>query len=117
LPFYFPATLRVDLQRTQKGYPALWEGGGGYSSTGKVQVIAGPHGEKKRPVYIRQRGELAGKEHALFVVEPEDLVVYVKVLPLPHAALRVKGQDVSSVHSPTKTVGLFLQELDKLCGK
>lgn len=77
-PYYFSATLREELQRTQKGYPALWEKGGGYSSTGKVQLIAGPQGEKKRPVYIRQRGELAGKEHALFVVEPGDLVVYIK---------------------------------------
>ena len=77
-PFYFPTTLREELQRTQKGYPALWEKGGGYSSTGKVQVIAGPQGEKKKPVYIRQRGELAGKEHALFVVAPGDLVVYIK---------------------------------------
>ena len=61
-PFYFPTTLREELQRTQKGYPALWEKGGGYSSTGKVQVIAGPQGEKKAG-YILQHGELQ-EEHA-----------------------------------------------------
>ena len=34
-PYYFPTTLREELQRTQKGYPALWEKGG-CSSTEKL---------------------------------------------------------------------------------
>ncbi len=63
------------LERTRKGLPALWECGGGYSNTGDATIIAGPKGEKKKSVYIRQRGELANREHALFVVCEGDTVI------------------------------------------
>ena len=63
------------LERTRKGLPALWEQGGGYSNTGEAQIIANPDGSPKKPVYIRRRGELANREHALFVVEKGDIVI------------------------------------------
>ena len=66
---------KIQVEKTKKGYPALWEQGGGYSNTGDATIIAGPKGEKKKPVYIRRRGELANREHALFVVHEGDTVI------------------------------------------
>jgi len=63
------------IERTKKGHPALWERGGGYTNTGEATIIAGPNGEKKKPIYIRRRGPLACENHALFVVKPGDVVV------------------------------------------
>lgn len=60
---------------TQKGFPALWECGGGYSNTGNAQLIAAPDGSPLRPVYVRLRGNLACGEHGLFIIEPGTIVV------------------------------------------
>ena len=65
----------ISIERTKKGLPALWEQGGGYSNTGEAQIIANPDGSPKTPVYIRRRGELANREHALFVVHEGDTVI------------------------------------------
>jgi formyltetrahydrofolate synthetase len=61
--------------KTKRGYPALWEAGGGFSNTGHSRIIADRNGNAKKPVYIRTGGDLAGREHALFTVEPGDVVV------------------------------------------
>jgi hypothetical protein len=65
----------VEIACTQKGHPALWEKGGGYTSTGYAQIICAADGSPKAPVYIRRRGHLACGEHALFVVKEGDVVV------------------------------------------
>ncbi|MGQ4893351.1 MAG: hypothetical protein ACP6IQ_01860 [Candidatus Njordarchaeia archaeon] len=59
----------ITTELTKKGYPALWEEGGGYSNTGRSRIITGPKGERLTPVYIRRRGRLACEEHALFIVK------------------------------------------------
>ena len=48
-------TKTIPLERTKKGLPALWEGGGGSSNTGDATLIAGPKGEKNTPLYIRRQ--------------------------------------------------------------
>ena len=65
----------IFVERTKEGLPALWESGGGYTNTGKATIVAGPNGEKKAPLYIRQRGPLACAHHALFVVHEGDTVI------------------------------------------
>jgi hypothetical protein len=55
----------------------LWESGGGYTNTGEAQIIAGPHGEKLKPVYVRTKGHRANGQHALFVVQPKYHVIQV----------------------------------------
>ena len=67
--------LNIEIERTKKGFPALWESGGGFSNTGKAIIIAGPNGEKKAPIYTRQRGHLACANHALFIVHEGDIVI------------------------------------------
>lgn len=63
------------IDRTKKGYPSLWESGGGYRNTGYSTIIAGKDGEAKVPVYIKSRGHLANQEHALFIVEVDDHII------------------------------------------
>jgi len=66
---------KIEIERTKRGHPALWECGGGYTNTGFAQIVANPDGSPKHPVYIRRRGTLANAEHALFIVQPGDLII------------------------------------------
>ena len=66
---------KIVIERTKKGYPALWEQGGGYSNTGEATIIASPSGGPKRAIYIRNRGHLANGRHALIPVEAGDYVI------------------------------------------
>jgi len=66
---------KVLIERTKKGFPALWECGGGYTNTGEATIIASPSGGPKKPVYIRRRGPLTNGEHALIPIEVGDYIV------------------------------------------
>ncbi len=70
--------MKISIERTKKGLPALWEWGGGYTNTGEAQVVAGPHGEALKPLYVRRKGHLANDNHALFIVRPGCYVVRAK---------------------------------------
>lgn len=67
---------KIKIEKTKKGYPALWERGGGYTNTGVATIIAGKGGQPKRAIYIRQRGPLANDDHALIPVEVGDYIIY-----------------------------------------
>jgi len=60
---------KIKIEKTKKGYPALWEQGGGYTNTGEAQIIASSTGGPKKPVYIRRAGSLANGQHALIILE------------------------------------------------
>ena len=66
---------KIKIERTKKGYPALWEAGGGYTNTGEAIIIASSSGSPKKPVYIRRAGQLANREHSLFIIEPGDVII------------------------------------------
>ena len=66
---------KVKIERTKKGFPAIWESGGGMTNTGHAFIITNADGGPKKPVYIRRRGSLACDNHALFIVEIGDLVI------------------------------------------
>ena len=65
----------MKVEHTKSGLPCLWEEGGGMSNTGAAIIIAGPHGEALKPVYIKRRGHLANGKHALFVVRPGTVII------------------------------------------
>lgn len=67
--------MRVPIERTRRGYPALWESGGGYTNTGRATIIAAADGNPKKAVYVRRRGHLACGQHALVIIEPGDYVI------------------------------------------
>jgi hypothetical protein len=68
----------LPVLKTKSGHPALWEEGGGCKNTGRAIIICGPSGEKVSPLYIRKRGHLSNKEHALFEVKESMHVVEVE---------------------------------------
>lgn len=65
----------IQLELSRSGIPCLWESGGGMTNTGEAVIIAGPSGEKKKPIHIRKRGHLACGEHALIPVEAGDYII------------------------------------------
>jgi len=67
---------KIKIERSKKGFPCIWEHGGGYTNTGVATIIAGKGGEPKRAIYIRQRGPLANDNHALIPVEVGDYIIY-----------------------------------------
>ena len=67
--------MKIRIEKTKKGYPALWECGGGCRNTGEATIIASPSGDPKRPVYIRNRGPLANAHHALIILEKGDYII------------------------------------------
>lgn len=67
--------MKMKIERTKKGLPAMWESGGGYTNTGEATIIANRNGSPKKPVYIKRRRALACSEHALFIVSVGDLVI------------------------------------------
>jgi len=66
---------KIQLEKTKKGFPALWEEGGGMSNTGHARIIADSQGQRKKPIFIRTGGHLALGEHALFIVQEGDVVI------------------------------------------
>lgn len=63
------------IEKTKKGYPAFWEGGGSYTNTGEATIIANKDGQPKKAVYVRSRGELANAHHALIILEKGDHII------------------------------------------
>lgn len=57
------------VERTKKGYPALWENGGAGRNTGDSVIVCGSKFEPLRPVYVPCGGHLSNGKHALFIVE------------------------------------------------
>jgi hypothetical protein len=66
---------KIEIERTKRGHPALWECGGGRRNTGEVTIIASQSGGPKRAIYIRSRGSLANEHHALFIIEKGDYII------------------------------------------
>ena len=66
---------KARIERTKKGYPAMWEAGGGYTNTGYATIIAGVDGQRKKAVYVRKRGPLANEKHALIIVGVGDYII------------------------------------------
>jgi len=65
----------INIELTKSGLPALWERGGGMTNTGSVQLIADHLGNPKYPIYIKRRGQRACNNHALFVINKNDIVL------------------------------------------
>lgn len=66
---------KIEIEKTKKGFPAYWEGGGGFTNTGEATIIAGKDGQPKKAIYIRRRGHLANSNHALIILEVGDYII------------------------------------------
>jgi len=58
-------TVRIPLEITRTGRPAVWESGGGYSNTGSAIIFTDQDGCPPRAIYIKRKGHLACENHAL----------------------------------------------------
>lgn len=67
--------MKIIVDKTKKGFPALWECGGGHTNTGYATIIAGKGGQPKKAVYVRCRGSLACEHHALVILEVGDHII------------------------------------------
>lgn len=67
--------MKIKIERTKKGFPAMWEAGGGFTNTGEAIIIAGKDGKPKKAVYVRRRGPLANENHALIPIVVGDYVI------------------------------------------
>lgn len=63
--------------RLHNGQPALWERGGGMTNTGHATIIAGPDGERLKPLLVRRRGHLACGNHALLPISQGCYVIHI----------------------------------------
>lgn len=66
---------RIFVNKTKRGFPALWEYGGGCSNTGEVQIIARYDGGTPHAIYVPGRGSLSNGDHALIVITPGMIVI------------------------------------------
>lgn len=66
---------KIEIEKTKKGYPAIWESGGGCTNTGKATIVSSPNGQPKKPIYVRNCEKLSNSNHALFILEKGDLIV------------------------------------------
>lgn len=67
----------IAVEFTKRGHPALWECGGGMTHRGSAQIICRCNGEPKTFTYAPHGGHLACGQHALFIVEKNDIVIKV----------------------------------------
>ena len=58
----------MNASLTKRGFVSLWEQGGGFSNKGHATIICKSDGSKPTTTYVRRRGMLACKEHALVPV-------------------------------------------------
>ena len=63
----------MKVSRSKTGLPTLCESGGGSSNTGSATIIAGPHGEPLKALFV-PKGYCNG-DHVIFVVAVEMVVV------------------------------------------
>ena len=70
---------KISITTTKRGFPAMWESGGGMTSGGSATIITGSKGEPRRPVYMPGGGHLACGEHALITVHEGFYVVRASV--------------------------------------
>ena len=67
--------MNIGIELTKKGYPAIWEQGGGLTNTGTATLVSDHNGKPKSPVYVRARGNLANSQHGLFIIEKGSLII------------------------------------------
>lgn len=67
--------MKKQIEKSKKGFPCLWEAGGGYTNTGEATIIADKEGKAKNALYIKRRGHLANSKHALVPLVRGDYII------------------------------------------
>ena len=102
-------TMEIRIDKTKKGYPAIWECGGGMTSTGYSQIIANSDGSPKKPVWVNKRGHLACADHALFILQDGDIIVQTDHHRRDFEiwVLRFEGTDIDGLYAKTTVLAHY----------
>lgn len=85
----------ISLILSKAGIPCLWENGGGYTNTGRAQIITDNQGYPKRAICVRTHGDRACGDHALIPVRAGDHVVTVD---RHHDKVAVRVERIASIN-------------------
>lgn len=67
--------MKRNIALTKNGMPALWEYGGAMTNSANCVIIGDKNANRKKPVFIRTGGHLSNDNHALFILNKDDIVV------------------------------------------
>lgn len=81
-------TIKVDA--TKRGFPAMWETGGGLTSGGSAMLITKRDGSKPRAVFVKTSGHRSGGPHALICVHEGFYLVYASVARGVRSSARIE---------------------------
>ena len=70
--------MKIELTKTKRLYPAIWEEGGAVTSSGDAKIICGSNFEPLTPIYVKNHGHRACGQHALFVAKKGMHIIYVR---------------------------------------
>ncbi len=70
---------KIEIDATKRGFPAMWETGGGLTSGGSAMLVTKRDGSKPRAVFVKTRGHRSGGPHALICVHEGYYLVYAGV--------------------------------------
>lgn len=90
----------LEVEKTKSGLPAIWERGGATGAGGKATIVTDKNGNAKKPLFIRNHGDLANEAHALFVLNKGDHVIDVQTSygePYKVRILKVVGFQEESI--------------------
>ena len=85
------------IETTKRGFPAVWESGGGMTSGGSATVIAKPDGSAPRAVFVPRRGHLACVRHALICVHKGFYLVHASVSRGTRSSARIERITATAV--------------------
>lgn len=67
--------MKRNISLTKNGMPALWECGGAMTNSANCVIIGDRNANRKKPVFIRTGGHLSNDNHALFILNKDDIIV------------------------------------------
>jgi hypothetical protein len=69
---------KINLEKTKKNYPALWEWGGSSRNQGESQIICGSNFEQLNPIYNVNWGHRCNGKHSLFIAKEGMHIIHVQ---------------------------------------
>ena len=67
--------MKRNIALTKNGMPAMWECGGAMTNSADCTIIGDKNANRKKPVFIRTGGHLSNDNHALFILNKNDIIV------------------------------------------
>lgn len=67
--------MKRNITLTKNGMPAMWECGGAMTNSANCVIIGDKNANRKKPVFIRTGGHLSNDNHALFILNKDDIIV------------------------------------------